>query len=232
VCGRYVLATDPAALIEEFDIVKPSERILEPDYNVAPTKDVYIVVDEQSERSLDVARWGLVPSWAKDPAIGSRMINARVETIDTKPAYRSSTKKRRCIIPADGYYEWYTPAIKARKQPFYIHSTDGHPLAFAGLYAWWRAAEDAPWLLTCTIITTDATDALGQIHDRAPMYVPRDAWGAWLDAQTPGDPRTLLSPHAPVQATAVSTRVNNVRNNGPDLIAPLAAEGDVDSGNI
>lgn len=224
-CGRYVLASDSAALIKEFDIDKPSERLLGPDYNVAPTKDVYIVVDEQHERALAVARWGLVPSWAKDSSIGGRMINARVETIDTKPAFRSSTKKRRCIVPADGYYEWYTPAIKAGKQPFYIHSTDGHPLALAGLYSWWRADEDAPWLLTCTIITTAATDALGHIHDRAPVYVPRAAWGAWLDAKTTGDPRDLLTPDAPVQAVAVSTQVNNVRNNGSGLIEPLPADG-------
>jgi len=216
-CGRYVLATDPAALVAEFDVTESPDRVLDPDYNVAPTKDVYIVVDHDEARALEIARWGLVPSWAKDPAIGSRMINARVETLTEKPAYRSSARKRRCIIPADGYYEWYTPQIKGRKQPFYIRRTDGQPLAMAGLYSWWRPADDAPWLLTCTVITSDAPDSLGHIHDRAPMFVLRESWDAWLGPDEE-DLRGLLTVDMPVEAVPVSTRVNNVRNNGPELL--------------
>ena len=150
-CGRYAAGADPGVLIEEFEIQAPVEQRLEADYNVAPTKPVYIVVErpheERLERALVVARWGLIPSWAKDPSIGSRMINARLDTVAEKPAFRSAFAKRRCIVPADGYYEWYTPEAaggKPVKQPFYIHRSDGAQLAMAGLYDWRRHPDRAP----------------------------------------------------------------------------------------
>ena len=178
-----------------------------------------------------------MPSWAKDPGIGNRMINARMETVAEKPAYRRAFAKRRCLLPADGYYEWYptsvlTKAGKPRKQPFFIRPTDGGTLAMAGLYEIWRdpdKAEDDPdrFRWTCTVITTDAEDDLGRIHDRMPLMVDAERRDAWLDPRT--DQATLLDllvPAAPgrLEAFPVSTAVSNVRNNGPELVEPLPLE--------
>ena len=244
-CGRYAAAKDPAALVEEFEVVAAPEESLRADYNVAPTKKVYLVVDKQHddtvERSLVIGRWGLVPSWAKDPSIGSRMINARAETVAEKPAFRRAFAKRRCLVPADGYYEWYVPTSpdapvgtsgKPLKQPFFIHPSDGSSLAMAGLYEWWHdttRAEDDPeaWRLTCTIITTEASDEVGRIHDRMPMTIARSDWSAWLDhGNGAAEVAGLLVPalSTRLEAYPVSTMVNSVRNNGPELIAPLPAE--------
>ena len=234
-------ASDPNALAEEFETSVPPER-LDADYNVAPTKRVYIVVDrerdEVRERSLEVARWGLVPSWAKDPAIGSRLVNARAETLAEKPSFRTAFAKRRCLVPADGFYEWYQPEGGAggggrapAKQPFFIARRDGHPLAMAGLYEWWadpERAKDDPerWLLTCTVITTNATDEVGRIHDRMPMAVRREDWPRWLDPSSETPPGTLLVPASDggLVVTPVSTLVNNVHNNGPHLLEPVSAQ--------
>jgi len=242
-CGRYAAAKDTAALAEEFEAVAPAGDDLAPDYNVAPTKRVHVVVDREVEgarqRTLEIARWGLVPSWAKDPAIGSRMINARAETVAEKPAFRRAFAKRRCLVPADGYFEWYTPTEpdaplgrggKPVKQPFYIHPADGSSLAMAGLYEWWREpsapeGDESAWRLTCTIITTDATDDVGRIHDRMPMTIDPEHWSPWLD---PGlgsvEAQALLLPASAgrLEAYPVSTAVNSVRNNGPELLEPVA----------
>lgn len=240
VCGRYALSKDPSALAVEFGTQEPAERLV-PDYNIAPTKRSYIVVDRRSdadvlERSLEAARWGLVPRWAKDAGIGSRMANARAETVAEKPSFRSAFAKRRCLVPADGYYEWYLPSAapvgtKPVKQPFFIHRADEHSLALAGLYEWWRdpgvpTEDPASWLLTFTIITTAATDDLARIHDRMPMSVAQGDWDAWLDPGVIGqDATALMSPRGSGELTAypVATAVNSVRNNGATLIEPLAA---------
>ena len=247
-CGRYAASRDKAALIEEFDVERSAERELPADYNVAPTKDVYVVSDRLPDsddslvRTLEIARWGLVPSWAKDPAIGSRMINARVETLTEKPAYRRAASRRRCLVPADGYYEWYRPTGpdapvgkngKPLKQPYYIHPADGSPLAMAGLYEFWRNPESPPddpaaWLCTTTIITTTATDALKRIHDRMPLVIPESRRDDWLNPELTDATKILagLSPLPPgwLRSDAVSTEVNNVRNNGPQLTTPIPAE--------
>jgi putative SOS response-associated peptidase YedK len=242
-CGRYASSRKPEDLAEEFEIdrARVSETVAEPlppDYNVAPTKPVYAVLDRpEAPRQLRVVTWGLVPFWAKEPKIGNRMINARVETLAEKPAYRQAFAKRRCILPADGYYEWYTTQQRGKsgkplKQPFFIRPTDGSSLAMAGLYEIWRdpdKREDDPtrFLWTCTVITTRAEDELGQIHDRMPMIVERDKWAAWLDPESGTDTvRELLVPAAPgrLEAYPVSTSVNNVRNNGPELLEPLPAD--------
>ena len=242
-CGRYASSRRPEDLVEEFDVLESRvEEPLEPDYNVAPTKEVYAVVErppsadspEPPQRQLRVLTWGLVPSWAKDPAIGSRMINARMETVAEKPAYRRAFAKRRCLLPADGYFEWYatsqtTASGKPRKQPFFIRPTDHGVLAMAGLYEIWRdptRADDDParFRWTCTVITTDAEDDLGRIHDRMPLMVEPDRWGSWLDPGTGQDELLdLLVPAAPgrLEAYPVSTLVGNVRNNGPQLVEPL-----------
>jgi putative SOS response-associated peptidase YedK len=242
---------------------------LKADYNVAPTKPVYAVLTRDGSRKEDasrrqqdaqaaassaaevqpgvagvarelrVVRWGLVPFWAKDPKIGSRMINARAETVDSKPAFRHAFKRRRCLLPADGYYEWQRPdgtesdepggSAKAggAKQPYFITREDGQPLAFAGLYELWRDAalpddHERAWLWTATIITTSATDDLGKIHDRMPMVISPDRWSDWLDpaCDDPADVMALLAPAASggLISYPVSTAVNSVRNNGPQLI--------------
>ncbi|MBA2956655.1 SOS response-associated peptidase [Nocardioides sp. MAH-18] len=244
-CGRYASSRRPEDLVDEFDIVESRiQDALAPDYNVAPTKEVYAVVErppssdspEPPQRQLRVLTWGLVPSWAKDPGIGSRMINARMETVAEKPAYKRAFAKRRCLLPADGYFEWYpteelTAAGKPRKQPFFIRPKDHGVLAMAGLYEIWRdptKADDDPdrFRWTCTVITTDAEDAVGHIHDRMPLMVERERWSDWLDPRVGGD-LDLLVPAAPGQLEAypVSTLVSNVRNNGPELLEPLPLEG-------
>jgi len=243
-CGRYASARKRIELLEEFSVQRDEvTEPLQPDYNVAPTKAVYTVVsrtgtgaeDQPSaqaappaERQLRVMRWGLVPFWAKDVKIGSRMINARAETVAEKPAFRRAFAKRRCLVPADGYYEWQ-PQPGGAKQPIYITRADGRPLAFAGLYELWRdpavpSADADAWLWTTTIITTSAPDELGMIHDRMPMIIDPAGWTDWLDpaASDVADLRALLTPAAASGLTTypVSVAVNSVRNNGPSLIEP------------
>jgi putative SOS response-associated peptidase YedK len=247
-CGRYASSRQPEDLVEEFEIRNPELPRLEPDWNVAPTKEVYAVLerppsgsddDAEPERQLRVLTWGLVPFWAKDPAVGNRMINARVETVAEKPAYRRAFERRRAILPADGYFEWYpteerTAAGKPRKQPYFIRPSDGGLLAMAGLYEIWRdpdKAEDDPtrFRWTCTVLTTSAEDSLGHIHDRMPLMLAPDRYDAWLDPrhEDRSDLLGLLEPAAPgrLEAFPVSTLVSNVRNNGPELIDPLPLEG-------
>jgi putative SOS response-associated peptidase YedK len=249
VCGRYGASWGVDDLVAEFDVdsvdVPDSER-LEADWNVAPTKPVYAIVtrrqkdapaDRPPTRRLVVLRWGLVPFWAKDPKVGARMINARVETVAEKPAFREAFARRRCLLPADGYYEWFptdSPAGRPVKQPFFIRRTDGRTLAMAGLYEFWRdpaRERDDPsaWLRTCTILTTTATDSIGHIHDRQPLFVDPGDWADWLDParQDVGGLTDLLvaSPAGGLAAHPVSTAVNNHRNNGPELADPLPVDG-------
>jgi len=252
-CGRYASSRSPEDLAEEFEIVDPRlDKDLPPDYNVAPTKEVYAVLDRvpRSEdddtrdadpvRQLRILKWGLVPFWAKDPSIGSRMINARMETVAEKPAFRRAFAGRRCLLPADGYYEWYetqheikggkTPKFK--KQPFFIKPKDGSVMAMAGLYEVWKDPtrdDDDPerFRWTCTVLTTEATDEVGRIHDRMPLLVTPDRRTAWLDPQTPKDQLSgLLVPaqQSGLEAFPVSTAVGNVRNNGPELVEPIPFE--------
>ena len=199
-CGRYASSRSPDDLIEEFEIEE--SRVPAPlaaDYNVAPTKEVYAVVErppskeseEPPQRQLRVLTWGLIPSWAKDPSIGNRMINARMESVAEKPAYKRAFAVRRCLLPADGYFEWYPTSQKNAKgkplkQPFFIRPQDHGTLAMAGLYEIWRdptKGDDEPdrFRWTCTVLTTEAEDAVGHIHDRMPLMVDRDKWHAWLD---------------------------------------------------
>ncbi|HEV3381233.1 MAG TPA: SOS response-associated peptidase [Trebonia sp.] len=261
-CGRFVSARKRLELLEEFAVERdlvPADRDPDhADYNVAPTKRIYAVLDRVEEgkpqRELRLVRWGLVPSWAKDASVGARMINARAETVAVKPAFRSAFAKRRCLIPADGYYEWQAApeGTRAPKQPHYIYRTDGGVLAFAGIYELRRdgslpsdseqdvsaSGGDPPgtpresWLWTASIITTDATDEIGKIHDRTPMVITPEAWADWLDPFN-SDKDLLMATMrpAPFSGTGgltshlVSTAVNSVRNNGPGLIARLGDGG-------
>lgn len=219
-CGRYASSANPDDLASYFRVEEPPEEVLPPSYNVAPTDSVYVVMHRHEARQLRVVRWGLVPSWAKEAKGGARLINARRETVRDKPAFRAAYQRRRCLVPADGYYEWQNDA--GRKQPYFLVQHDRSPLAMAGLYEVWRAP-DSSLLWTCTIVTTEAADELGHIHDRTPMLVPTEAWDRWLDpaVDDPGD--DLLVPGAPgvLDAWPVSPAVGNVRNNGPELVAPL-----------
>lgn len=236
-CGRFVSSQPPDALAQFFGASFEGEQ-LPANFNVAPTNDVYAVVASgDGERRLELFHWGLVPSWAKDVKIGSKMINARAETIGEKPAFKGLLKKHRLIVPMDGFYEWkaagegapLTKAGKPMKTPMYIHRVDGEPLAVAGLWATWRdrdAGPDAPWLHSCTLITTSANRTMEPVHDRMPVILPESAWAAWLDPTNHDTAavRELLKPAADdvLEMHAVSTDVNNVRNKGRELIQPVA----------
>src|SRR5580698_2185340 len=253
-CGRFVSARKRLELLEEFGVER--DRVAAspdpepaPDYNVAPTKRVYAVLErpardeEPQARELRVVRWGLVPSWAKDASGGGRLINARAETVAVKPSFRRAFAKRRCIIPADGYYECQVIPEdgKKRKQPYFIYRTDGGSLAFAGIYELWRdeavpSDHEQDWLWTAAIITTQATDDVGQIHDRMPMVITRDHWADWLDPDNT-EPSQLQATMLPAMAGGltshpVSMAVNSVRNNGPELIVPLSADQERPPGEL
>jgi putative SOS response-associated peptidase YedK len=233
VCGRYVSTHTPADLAELLGAVDDTAQSeqrqgvvapVEADYNVAPTKSVPAVLERGGTRRLVSLRWGLVPSWAKNPSGGARLINARAETVASKPAFRAAFARRRCLLPADGWYEWEPArAPKAPKQPYFLAPADGGLLVMAGLYEIWVDAEGRP-LWSTTVLTTDAPDDTGHIHDRSPMSLPPDEWDAWLDPATP-DPLALLRPAVAgaIRVTPVSTEVNSVRNNGPQLLAPTSA---------
>ncbi len=218
-CGRYASSRRPEDLVSYFEVADPPEEVLAPSWNVAPTDPVSIVAVRDGRRQLRVARWGLVPSWAKDPKVGARFINARAETLADKPAFRAAYARRRCLVPADGYYEWQREGTD--KQPWFLSDGAGDPLAMAGLYELWRAP-DGPWLVSCTIVTTSAPDELGEIHDRTPLLVPRDAWTTWLDPELPA-PGDLLVAGVPgvLAAWPVDKAVGNVRNDGPELVQPV-----------
>ena len=237
-CGRYASFREDQALADEFAVavVADDVRLLPPSWNVAPTDGVRMVVERADRetgeitRQLRVARWGLVPSWAKDPSVGSRMINARVETVTDKPAFARPFATRRALLPADGYYEWRKPAPGSpvrRKQPYYLHPDDDSLVALAGLYEFWRdpaKPDDDPdrWLVSATVLTRPATEELAFIHDRQPVMLPRSAWDTWLDpAVDAAGARQLVATHPPhMIATPVRTLVNAVANDGPDLILP------------
>ncbi|WP_375426479.1 SOS response-associated peptidase [uncultured Friedmanniella sp.] len=260
-CGRYASTASPAQLAQEFEVDDLFDDLPGPDYNVAPTVAVPAVFERRLKESGEVRRrlaplvWGLVPSWAKDAKVGSRMINARVETVAEKSAYAKAFRARRCLLPAAGFYEWYSPpagpsplaapapgkkAAKPVKQPFYLHRTDGGPLVMAGIYEIWRDPskerdDESAWLRTCSVITTTATDAAGHIHDRMPMVVPRESIDRWLDPALT-DPAQVLELLAvteadALEAYAVSTAVNSVQNNDPSLLEPLAESDEPEPGD-
>jgi len=238
VCGRYAATKDPATLAAEFDALDTMEdQAPAVDYNVAPTKSVVAVVqrhprDDEGEpdpattvRSLRVMRWGLIPVWAKDMSIGAKMINARSETAATTSAFRSSVAKRRCLIPADGWYEWRRDGKV--KQPFFMTRPDGHSLAMAGLWTVWRDPadkdKDGPPVVSTAVLTTDAIGQLSDIHDRMPKLLTPDLWESWLDPDNDDVTELLATPPSlelveSLELRPVSTKVNNVRNNGPELL--------------
>lgn len=194
-----------------------------PRYNIAPTQQVPVVrvAPDSGEREMTLLRWGLIPSWAKDASIGNRLINARAETVASKPAFRAAFKRRRCLVPADGYYEWQK--VGSKKQPYLIQRQDGAPFAFAGLWESWHA--DRPDAVeTFTIITTDANEATTAIHDRMPVILDEEDYAMWLDPEFEGREalESLLRPYPgeALQLTPVSTYVNNPRHEDPRCIEP------------
>jgi putative SOS response-associated peptidase YedK len=220
-CGRFTLRTPAAAVAEHFALLDVSP--LAPRYNIAPSQPVAVVrLDPDApepRRRLAFLRWGLVPSWAKDPAIGNRLINARIETAAEKPAFRAAWRHRRCLIAADGFYEWRK--LGARKQPYFIHLPDDGLFAFAGLWESWEGPGHAA-LETCTILTTEAGDLLRPIHDRMPVILPPESYARWLDADA-GPPDELRSPAAPypsdaLEFHAVGMTVNSPANDGPQCL--------------
>ena len=228
-CGRYSLTTVPEAMRALFGFENLPN--LPPRYNIAPTQDVAVVrADHSGARELAMMRWGLIPHWAKDASMGSKMINARAETIREKPSFREAVKSRRCLLPADGFYEWRTE--DGRKQPFRIGLKGGAAFAFAGLWEHWTATSTAAGLNegeeveTVTIVTTTANEKLKPIHDRMPVILPPEAFDGWLDpANDPQAACALLQPYPaePMAYYRVSTAVNNVRNDNPSCTAPLKA---------
>ena len=257
-CGRYAASAHPEDLVEELDIdvdqTSAGPEPLRPRFNLAPTDPGPVVLeraprgepDAPPQRQLRLLRWGLVPSWSKDAKGAARMINARSESLFETAAYRRTALVRRCLVPADGWYEWQaSPSArdakgKPRKQPFFVHlaaAAADHappaPLVFAGLYEFWRdkgKPDDDPdaWLVTYTIITTAAESGLDRIHDRMPFVLDRERWADWLDPaiQDPDAVRALLEPPPPGRFAAypVTSRVNSVRNDGPELLEPAAPE--------
>jgi putative SOS response-associated peptidase YedK len=242
-CGRYASTKSSRTLAAEFDAVDATGvDAPPPDYNVAPTKPVFSIVQRhprdahgerdlsRTERSIRVMRWGLVPKWAKDVRIGNRMINTKSETAQTKPAFRAAIKYHRCLLPADGWYEWQRDGTT--KQPYFMTTTDGSSLGLAAIWATWRdpkADEAAPPLVTCSVLTTSAVGPLADVHERMPLVLPTASWDRWLDPDLDDVGDLLAGPGREVadqlDLRPVSTKVNNVANNGADLLERVASDG-------
>ncbi len=220
-CGRFALEDDGSAVAQQFDLVEVPE--LAPRYNIAPTQPVAAVgLKPSGERGLTHFHWGLIPSWSKDTKMASRMINARSETAAEKPAFRAAYKRRRCLIPMSGFYEWQK-LEGGQKQPLYIHPQDEALFAAAGLWERWESA-DGSEILSCTILTTAANELMEPIHDRMPVFVQADDYDLWLDSDAPLPAvQSLLKPYpsARMAAYPVSTYVNSPRNEGEACIRPL-----------
>ncbi len=224
-CGRFVSASPASEVATYFGAALDVGTALEPSYNVAPTNDVYAVLVAEGLRRLATLRWGLIPPWASDVKIGNRMINARSETVADSKAYGRAFRARRCIVAADGFYEWVPVPGERHKQPVYIHRSDGEPLAFAGLWERWRPPE-GDLVRSTTIITGPANDRIAEVHDRMPIVLPPSAWEQWLapDFDDTAALRGLLVP-APSQLFTlhpVSREVNNPRRKSAHLIEPVA----------
>jgi putative SOS response-associated peptidase YedK len=223
-CGRFTLRTPARDLVEIFELLR--EPDLSPRYNIAPTQNVAVIRQDGKSRQLSLMRWGLVPAWSKDPKGGPPLINARSETIATKPSFRTAFKRRRCLIPADGFYEWQKQADSKTKIPYYIRMSKDRAFAFAGLWETWHGKDD-PALDSCTIVTTEANDLMRPLHDRMPVILPEENFAQWLDPKNANVPELegLLRPYSPREMTAfpISTLVNSARNDCPECIARASA---------
>jgi len=222
-CGRFTLTADPDVLQEVFHWVDFGNAEISPRYNIAPTQPIPVVANT-GKNKLDYFTWGLVPFWAKDPSIGNRMINARAETLAEKPSFRNAYKRRRCLILADGFFEWQKIPGEKSKVPIYIYLRDHTPFAFAGLWEEWNSS-DGSQILSATIITTQPNDVVKSIHNRMPVILPESAYERWLSTQDarPHELDHLLSPYEAslMQTHQVSRIVNNPRNDQPSCIQTL-----------
>jgi len=227
-CGRVVIASSPEEFAEYLGATAIAETLAGPDHNLAPSRQLPLVWDSGSDRTLGLARWGLVPSWAPDASFGERTFNARAETVAVKPSFRAAVKRRRCLVPVDGYYEW---AAGTPKQPWFIHGSDARPLALAGLWETWddpASPHDQP-VRSCTVITVPASDDVAAVHHRMPAVLAPDAWATWLD---PGieerdliEPMLLPAPAGTLARHPVDRRVGNARIKGADLVDPVTPDG-------
>ena len=219
-CGRYNLIEDARALVDFFILDNSLEML--PRYNIAPSQDIPVVRQDREGRELSLLRWGLIPHWAKDHKIGYRMINARAETVAQKPSFRTAFRRRRCLIPATGFYEW--KKVAGGKQPYNIRMKDGGLFAFAGLWERWKGG-DGNLVESCTIIVTDANDLVRPVHERMPVILDPADYGTWLDPglQEPARLRPLLVPHpsAGMDLYPVSSRVGSPANDDSELVRPL-----------
>jgi putative SOS response-associated peptidase YedK len=222
-CGRFSQQRPASELAEIFN----ADPLIEdpgPRFNIAPTDDALVVVQREARRAITAFRWGLIPHWADGPKTGSRMFNARAETLASSPAFRDALVRKRCLVPVDGFYEWKREG--AARQPFLIRSADGMPLALAGLWSGWRDPLADRVIRTFTIITAGPNRQVADLHDRMPVVVPEAAWERWLDPvpEDPSELQALLQPNEDVrlEIRAVSRLVNDVRNDGPELVAPIA----------
>jgi putative SOS response-associated peptidase YedK len=227
-CGRFVLMTVGKDLAKQFGLEEVPD--LEPHYNIAPTQMVVIIrLDRNTlQRRLVEVKWGLIPFWAKDTSIGNRLINARVESAADKPAFRSAFKFRRCLVPADGFYEWKKTEGK-KKQPYLVRNADGTPFAFAGLWESWKGPEGET-LESCTILTTDANDLTREIHDRMPVILKSEDYDLWLDPEVK-DPKLLKPllqpyPSEDMKVEPVSSKVNKASYDAPDCVEVVSENGD------
>ncbi|QSJ14488.1 SOS response-associated peptidase [Nostoc sp. UHCC 0702] len=231
-CGRFTLNQPAAALAQLFGVQLVAD--LAPQYNIAPTQMVATVLHnpQSDQREFQYLRWGLIPSWAKEKAMGAKLINARAETVAEKPAFRSAFKHRRCLVLADGFYEWQKQQRK--KQPFYFRLQDGQPFGFAGLWSTWRSPAQEE-IVSCTILTTAANELLQPIHDRMPVIIAPQDYNLWLDTQvqTPEALQQLLLPYAAeaMKAYPVSTLVNNSQHNSSECIIPLSGDWGLGTGD-
>lgn len=220
-CGRFTFAVDRDSLSEAYPDVEIPEGI-SARYNVAPTQPVAVIANN-NPGALEFFQWGLIPSWAKDPKIGNRMINARSETLAEKPSFRSAYKRRRCLVLADGFYEWQRVPDQKAKVPMYIRLQSDKPFGFAGLWESWHSS-DGSHILSCTIITTTPNELMAPIHNRMPVILPPDAYDTWLDPEErqPDELNPLLKPYSAseMKAYPVATTVNNPRNDSPELVVP------------
>ncbi len=218
-CGRFTLTTSPKDLAEYFDV--PEQLPFELRYNIAPSQDVAVIREQDDERQLAMLRWGLVPHWSKDVKIGYKMINARAETVASKPAFRAALRARRCIIPASGFFEWLKK--DKTKQPYYLFRKDGHPMALAGLWERWENPDKPGEIIeSCTIITTESNSLVAKLHNRMPAILEPDSFAPWLDPQqqNPTDLLPLLHPASEdvLDLYPVSDYVNKPANEGKECI--------------
>lgn len=224
-CGRFSLTSKGQRLRERFGLTEGPDEIAAR-YNIAPSQPV-LVIPNRRQRLLRPARWGLVPQWARDPSIGQRLINVRADTLAARPAFREVLERKRCLIPADGFYEWRRDGKQRRA--FYVRARDGAPMAFAGLWDVWRPRDGGDPIASCTIVTTEPNELLSSIHDRMPVVLPPAAYDAWLDPhpRAAAELASLLVPYpaAALDAYEVSSWVNTPDHEGPDCIAPLANSG-------